>query len=45
MGTQVVTGVIRFQSKTGIWRMLRASEEEVEDEVENEDDEENDRRV
>jgi hypothetical protein len=43
MGTQVVTGVIRFQSKTGIWRMLRASEEE--DEVENEDDEENDRRV
>ena len=43
MGTQVVTGVIRFQSKTGIWRMLRASEEEDEDE--NEDDEENDRRV
>jgi hypothetical protein len=41
MGTQVVTGVIRFQSKTGIWRMLRASEEEDE----NEDDEENDRRV
>ena len=43
MGTQVVTGVIRFQSRTGIWRMLRASEEEKEDE--NEDVEVNDRRV
>jgi len=24
MGTQVVTGVVRFQSKTGIWKILRA---------------------
>jgi len=24
MGTQVVTGVLRFQSKTGIWKILRA---------------------
>lgn len=24
MGTQVITGVARFQSKTGIWKMLRA---------------------
>lgn len=24
MGTQVVTGVLRFQSKTGVWRALRA---------------------
>ncbi|KAL9186308.1 hypothetical protein ACHAXT_005546 [Thalassiosira profunda] len=24
MGTQVVTGAVRFQSKTGVWRMLRA---------------------
>ena len=24
MGTQVVTGAIRFQSKTGVWNMLRA---------------------
>jgi len=43
MGTQVVTGVIRFQSRTGIWRMSRASEKEEEDE--NEDVEVNARRV
>eukprot|EP00581_Thalassiosira_minuscula_P020143 CAMPEP_0183719194 /NCGR_PEP_ID=MMETSP0737-20130205/12250_1 /TAXON_ID=385413 /ORGANISM="Thalassiosira miniscula, Strain CCMP1093" /LENGTH=620 /DNA_ID=CAMNT_0025948905 /DNA_START=50 /DNA_END=1912 /DNA_ORIENTATION=+ len=24
MGTQVVTGAVRFQSKTGVWRILRA---------------------
>jgi hypothetical protein len=23
MGTQVVTGIIRFQSKTGVWEVLR----------------------
>jgi len=24
MGTQVVTGMVRFQSKTGVWKVLRA---------------------
>lgn len=24
MGTQVVTGIIRFQSKTGVWKILQA---------------------
>jgi hypothetical protein len=27
MGTQVVTGAIRFQSKTGIWKVLRADKQ------------------
>lgn len=26
MGTQVVTGILRFQSRTGVWRLLRAEE-------------------
>ena len=25
MGTQVVTGAIRFQSQTGVWRLLKGS--------------------
>jgi Na+-driven multidrug efflux pump len=29
MGTQVVTGVVRFQSKTGVWKILRAEKEKV----------------
>ena len=29
MGTQVVTGIIRFQSKTGIWRALRNEERAI----------------
>jgi hypothetical protein len=28
MGTQVVTGALRFSSKTGIWRILRAEKKE-----------------
>ena len=31
MGTQVVTGVLRFQSKTGIWKMLRVEEPLIDD--------------
>lgn len=27
MGTQVVTGAIRFQSKTGVWNVLCAEKE------------------
>lgn len=27
MGTQVATGVLRFQSKTGVWKMLRMEEQ------------------
>lgn len=27
MGTQVVTGIIRYQSKTGVWKALRADTE------------------
>eukprot|EP00804_Cyclotella_cryptica_P025173 CCRYP_016972-RB/>CCRYP_016972-RB protein AED:0.10 eAED:0.10 QI:86/1/1/1/1/1/6/81/568 len=27
MGTQVVTGAVRFQSKTGVWKILRANDE------------------
>lgn len=26
MGTQVVTGVIRFQSKTGVWKLLKEAD-------------------
>lgn len=26
MGTQVVTGAVRFQSRTGVWKMLRAED-------------------
>mmetsp|Transcript_255 Transcript_255/g.631 ORF Transcript_255/g.631 Transcript_255/m.631 type:complete len:80 (-) Transcript_255:2026-2265(-) len=26
MGTQVVTGIIRYESKTGIWRVLRGGD-------------------
>jgi len=26
MGTQVITGIIRFQSKTGVWKLLKADE-------------------
>jgi hypothetical protein len=26
MGAQVITGVLRFQSKTGVWKVLRQSE-------------------
>ena len=26
MGTQVVTGAVRFQSKTGVWKVLRAND-------------------
>lgn len=29
MGTQVVTGTIRFQSKTGVWRILRRENDEL----------------
>lgn len=29
MGTQVVTGFLRFQSKTGVWRILRAEKGSV----------------
>ena len=29
MGTQVITGVLRFQSKTGVWRVLRGKESSV----------------
>jgi len=31
MGTQVVAGVLRFQSKTGIWKMLRVEEPLLDD--------------
>mmetsp|Transcript_31060 Transcript_31060/g.46311 ORF Transcript_31060/g.46311 Transcript_31060/m.46311 type:complete len:91 (-) Transcript_31060:290-562(-) len=27
MGTQVVTGIIRFQSRTGIWKALKETDE------------------
>ena len=26
MGTQVVTGILRFQSKTGVWKVLKGGE-------------------
>lgn len=26
MGTQVVTGILRFQSKTGVWKVLKGDE-------------------
>jgi len=29
MGAQVVTGIIRFQSKTGIWNILKAENGQV----------------
>ena len=27
MGTQVVTGILRYESKTGIWKVLKAEKD------------------
>jgi len=27
MGTQVLTGIVRFQSKTGVWKVLKGDKE------------------
>ena len=35
MGTQVVTGILRFQSKTGVWKLLKAENKKEEAATEN----------